>query len=98
MNDQSQQQPQKLPDIILSSEHIEQLFTHLNNSVLFAKSPDGSMRPFIDPNPIKQILSALIQMKMQSMQPQPGQAPAEPSLVASQKPKVRIAEIPNGDR
>jgi hypothetical protein len=64
MNAPINQQIQKTPDITLTGEQIEQMFAFLNNAIIFAKSPDGSMRPFIDPNPIKQLLSVLIQVKL----------------------------------
>jgi len=77
MNDMSQQQPQRIPDITIPSPALEQIFSHLNNSVLFAKSPDGSMRPFVDPNPIKQLLAQIIQNQMAAQQPSAGQAPQQ---------------------
>lgn len=67
MNVQSRQMS-KLPDIYLSGETVEQIIAHLNNSVLFAKSPDGSMRPFVDPIPITQIIANAIQATMRQPQ------------------------------
>jgi hypothetical protein len=59
------QAPARAPDITLPGATVEQLFTLLNsainNAVIFAKVADGSMRPFIDPSPIVQILGAALQ-------------------------------------
>jgi hypothetical protein len=51
----------KTPDIYLSGETVEQIIMALNNTTILAKVQDGSMRPFIDPSPIIQILQAAIQ-------------------------------------
>ena len=52
---------QKLPDIYLSGETVEQILMCLNNHIILAKTQDGSMRPFVDPTPIIQIISAALQ-------------------------------------
>ena len=54
-------QQTRAPDIHLSGQEVEQIIAHLNNSVLFAKSPDGTMRPFVDPIPITQIIAQAMQ-------------------------------------
>jgi hypothetical protein len=51
----------KTPGIIIPGETVEQLIAHLGNAVLYAKSPDGLMRPFVDPLPVIQIISAALQ-------------------------------------
>lgn len=51
----------RVPDLYLSGETVEQMLMALNNSIIFAKVQDGAMRPFIDPMPIIQILQAAIQ-------------------------------------
>lgn len=52
----------RTPDILIPGEVVEQLIAHLNNAIIFAKSQDGSMRPFVDPMPINQIIASAIQM------------------------------------
>ena len=52
---------QRLPDITLSGQTVEQLLMLLNNAVIFAKAADGSMRPFVDPQPISQIIGSALQ-------------------------------------
>jgi hypothetical protein len=52
---------QRAPSIHLAGEAVEQIIMHLNNSVIFAKTQDGSMRPFVDPVPIINIISGAIQ-------------------------------------
>jgi hypothetical protein len=52
---------QHAPDITLSGETVEQVLMMLNNAVIFVKAQDGSMRPFVDPTPISQILGAALQ-------------------------------------
>jgi hypothetical protein len=67
---------QKTPDVFLSGETVEQIILCLNNNIVFAKSQDGSLRPFVDPQPIMQIISAAIQASQrpqQQPQPQPQQ-------------------------
>jgi hypothetical protein len=63
MNDRPAFRPQtiKTPDILMSGEAIEQLLMCCNNHIIFAKTQDGSMRPFVDPTPITQILQAALQ-------------------------------------
>jgi hypothetical protein len=57
MNAPYKPQIQRTPDIYLSGEAVEQILAALNNAVIFAKvNQDGSMRPFIDPTPIGQII------------------------------------------
>jgi hypothetical protein len=58
------QQAQKTPDIYLSGSVVEQMLMHLNNGIIFAKSQDGSMRPFVDPQPLLQVLIGAIQQAM----------------------------------
>jgi hypothetical protein len=50
----------QLPDILLSGEAIGHIINSLNNAIVFAKTQDGSMRPFIDPTPISNIIQAAI--------------------------------------
>jgi hypothetical protein len=50
----------QLPDIILSGEAVGHIINALNNSIVFAKTQDGTMRPFIDPTPISNIIQAAI--------------------------------------
>jgi hypothetical protein len=50
----------QLPDITLSGEAVGHIINALNNSIVFAKTQDGSMRPFIDPAPIKSIIEAAL--------------------------------------
>ncbi|HXB13754.1 MAG TPA: hypothetical protein VNZ45_17325 [Bacteroidia bacterium] len=52
---------QRAPNIHLAGEAVEQIIMHLNNSIIFAKAQDGSMRPFVDPQPIIAIISGAIQ-------------------------------------
>jgi hypothetical protein len=63
MNDRPAFRPQiqKTPDILMSGEAIEQILMACNNHIIFAKTQDGSMRPFVDPTPIAQILQAALQ-------------------------------------
>jgi hypothetical protein len=56
-----QMSTQRAPDITLSGEAVEQLFALLNNAVIFVKAQDGSMRPFVDPQPISLILAGALQ-------------------------------------
>ena len=62
MNDMSQQQPQQVPvpDVILPKEAVGQMLIALGNAVIFVKTQDGTMRPFVDPMPIQQILQTAI--------------------------------------
>ena len=50
-----------LPDVLLSGEAVGHIISALNNGIVFAKVSDGSMRPFIDPAPISNIMQAAIQ-------------------------------------
>jgi hypothetical protein len=59
---------QKTPDIYLSGEAVDQVLFSLNNAIIFAKSQDGSMRPFIDPTPITQIIMGAIQEALKPME------------------------------
>jgi hypothetical protein len=54
----------QLPDIILSGEAVGHIINALNNAIIFAKSQDGTMRPFIDPVPISNIMQAAISAAM----------------------------------
>jgi hypothetical protein len=60
-------QQQKAPDVILTGEAIENILQHLNNTILYAKSQDGTLRPFCDPTPVIQILMFALQ-KAESQQ------------------------------
>jgi hypothetical protein len=51
----------QLPDVLLSGEAVGHILNALNNSIIFAKTQDGTMRPFIDPAPISNIIQAAIQ-------------------------------------
>jgi hypothetical protein len=51
----------RVPDLYLSGETVEQMLLALNNAIIFAKVQDGAMRPFVDPTPLIQILQAAIQ-------------------------------------
>jgi hypothetical protein len=62
MNQPFKIQKQQMPDIYLSGETVEAILSLCNNAIIFAKSQDGSMRPFIDPTPIAQILGAAVAM------------------------------------
>jgi hypothetical protein len=57
---------QRLPDIHLSGEAVELILASLNNHIILAKTQDGSMRPFIDPTPIQQIIAGAIQAAQQT--------------------------------
>jgi hypothetical protein len=50
-----------LPDVLLSGEAVGHIINALNNGIIFAKVADGSMRPFIDPATISNIMQAAIQ-------------------------------------
>jgi hypothetical protein len=52
---------QRTPDITLPGAMVEQIVQHLNNGVVFAKVQDGSMRPFVDPQPILALLAQAAQ-------------------------------------
>jgi hypothetical protein len=54
----------QLPDIILSGEAVGHIINLLNNAIVFAKTQDGTMRPFIDPAPISNIIQAAISAAM----------------------------------
>jgi hypothetical protein len=58
-------QTQKTPDIYLSGEAVDQIIMFLNNALIFGKAQDGSMRPFVDPGPIGNIIHAAIQHAVQ---------------------------------
>jgi hypothetical protein len=59
---------QKAPAIHLSGDAVEQIIMHLNNAIIFAKTQDGSMRPFVDPSPITAIISGAIQQAVGTRQ------------------------------
>jgi hypothetical protein len=62
MNVQSKGQQQKTPDIHLTGETVEQIMQYLGNIIVYARSQDGSLRPFVDPTPVVNILTgALLQ-------------------------------------
>jgi hypothetical protein len=65
MNVPFKPQIQKTPDITLSGEVVDFIMSSLNNAIIFAKSQDGSMRPFVDPGPIHQIILAALQQAHQ---------------------------------
>jgi hypothetical protein len=60
MNAPFKVQSQKLPDIYIDGDTVEKILMLLNNSIIFAKSNDGSMRPFIDPAPLINIINGAI--------------------------------------
>lgn len=70
MNDQTQNVP--VPDVLLPRDSVGQILLALNNAVIFVKASDGSMRPFVDPMPIQQILQQAINAAMKAAQP-PGE-------------------------
>jgi hypothetical protein len=70
MNDQSQSQP--VPDVLLPRDSVGQILLALNNAVIFVKAQDGSMRPFVDPIPIQQILQQAITNALKGVQQPPG--------------------------
>ena len=59
---------QKTPDIYLAGETVDQLMMLLNNAIILAKAQDGSMRPFVDPQPIMQIIGGALQAAMREPQ------------------------------
>jgi hypothetical protein len=61
MNAPFNQQVQKTPDITLSGETVDRLVICLNNSTILAKGHDGAMHPFVDPQPIMQIIMGALQ-------------------------------------
>ena len=67
MNDQSQSQP--VPDVLLPRDSVGQILLALNNAVIFDKAQDGSMRPFVDPIPIQQILQQAITNALKGVPP-----------------------------
>jgi hypothetical protein len=64
MNAPFKVQSQKLPDVYLDGDTVEKILMLLNNSLIFVKSQDGSMRPFVDPAPIINIMQGAIQSAM----------------------------------
>jgi hypothetical protein len=64
MNAPLREQTIKIPTITLPSETVERVLTLLGNGVIFVKSADGSMRPFVDPMPITQLILGAIQAQM----------------------------------
>lgn len=58
MNDMSQQVP--VPDVLLTREAVGQMLLALGNAVIFVKAQDGTMRPFVDPMPIQNLLQQAI--------------------------------------
>jgi hypothetical protein len=67
MNAPFQLQEQKLPDIYLSGSTVEKILMLLNNSLIFVKTDGGTMRPFIDPTPITNIIQAALQAASTNM-------------------------------
>jgi hypothetical protein len=51
----------KTPDIYLSGEAVNAIILALNTPTILAKASDGSMRPFIDPSPIGNIIFSALQ-------------------------------------
>lgn len=49
------------PDILLSGEAVNQIIMALNTPTILAKASDGSMRPFVDPSPIGNIIFQALQ-------------------------------------
>jgi hypothetical protein len=64
MNAPLREQTIKIPTITLPGETVERLLNLLGNGVIFVKSADGSMRPFVDPMPITQLILAAIQAQL----------------------------------
>ena len=64
MNQQVKPESFHVPDVLLSAEAVGQLLMALNNASIYVKASDGSMRPFVDPHPINQILQAAIQLAL----------------------------------
>lgn len=48
------------PDIYLSGEAVGHILSSLNNAIILAKTQDGTMRPFIDPTVISNIITSAI--------------------------------------
>jgi hypothetical protein len=73
MNDRPAQafvpQIPRTPDILLSGQAVEQILMACNNHIILAKTQDGSMRPFVDPTPISQIIGAALQATVVKEQP-----------------------------
>jgi hypothetical protein len=85
MNAHQGQLPQTTPDIKLSGEALDQISAYLSNAAIFVKAHDGSMRPFIDPAPIMQIIGKAVQEAVQNLKneqqpPEPLFAPLERKL------------------
>jgi hypothetical protein len=59
----------KTPDITLSGDAVNQIIIALNNPTILAKSSDGSMRPFIDPSPIGNIIAAALEEASKEQDP-----------------------------
>jgi hypothetical protein len=70
MNQPFRMPTQRMPDVLLSGEAIEQILICLNNHIILAKTQDGSMRPFVDPTPVIQIISAALQAQRPPGDPQ----------------------------
>gem|GEM_PF-5603468 len=54
-------EPVMVPDILLTGEAVSNILMALNNAIVFVKAQDGSMRPFVDPQPINNVIQAAIQ-------------------------------------
>jgi hypothetical protein len=61
MNMPIRNEPIKVPDILLSGEAVSNILMALNNAIVFVKAQDGSMRPFVDPGPIHNVIQEAIQ-------------------------------------
>ena len=44
--------PNATPDIVVSGKTVDRLMMHLSNPTVLCKGSDGSMHPFVDPNPV----------------------------------------------
>lgn len=66
MNDQTMLQQTPIPDVLLTKEQVGQILMALGNTVIYVKAQDGSMRPFIDPIPVQQILQQAINLALRT--------------------------------
>jgi hypothetical protein len=68
------------PDTTLSGNVIEKIHGYLTNPMILAKGSDGNMHPFVDPNPILQLLQEAVTAaaKAQGLIPNQPQDQASP--------------------
>ena len=64
MNAPLREQTIKIPAVTLPGETVERVLSLLGNGVVFVKTADGGMRPFVDPMPITQLILGAIQAQM----------------------------------